>query len=187
MILRPPRSTLFPYTTLFRSVVEADVAAHAPRDSAGELLYALGYPPPEVFVEGADRAAEARGLRDYVVGGAGPDLPDRQDRRLHRVNLPRDHGLKGRHDLGGHGDGVSGEVRHRAVAARAPDAYLEGVGRRHYGACLGRRLPERQPRPQVKREDRAHVVRGPLLDHDLAPALALLGRLEEELDGPVKP
>src|SRR5437773_9727746 len=24
MILRPPRSTLFPYTTLFRSVVEAD-------------------------------------------------------------------------------------------------------------------------------------------------------------------
>src|SRR5438876_5805572 len=27
MLRRPPRSTLFPYTTLFRSVVEADVAA----------------------------------------------------------------------------------------------------------------------------------------------------------------
>src|SRR3712207_6021423 len=142
MILRPPRSTLFPYTTLFRSVVEADVAAHAPRDAAGELLYALGHPPPEVFVEGADRAAEARGLRDYVVGGAGPDLSDREDRWLHRVNLPRDHGLKGRHDLGGHGDGVRREVRHRAVAARAPDCHLEGVGRGHNGAGLRRGGPE---------------------------------------------
>src|SRR5438093_2590928 len=32
MIRRPPRSTLFPYTTLFRSI--ADVGAHARLDSA---------------------------------------------------------------------------------------------------------------------------------------------------------
>src|SRR2546430_8465336 len=41
MIRRPPRSTLFPYTTLFRSAlapgqyaIEADVAASGPRSSA---------------------------------------------------------------------------------------------------------------------------------------------------------
>src|SRR5256885_8840452 len=41
MIRRPPRSTLFPYTTLFRSVVIADVAsAGIPRD--GDLRPAWG-------------------------------------------------------------------------------------------------------------------------------------------------
>src|SRR5688572_32124525 len=30
MIRRPPRSTLFPYTTLFRSLAAADVSASAP-------------------------------------------------------------------------------------------------------------------------------------------------------------
>src|SRR3712207_9186546 len=37
MIRRPPRSTLFPYTTLFRSALQRDIAALAGmvRDSAG--------------------------------------------------------------------------------------------------------------------------------------------------------
>src|SRR3712207_8267591 len=39
MIRRPPRSTLFPYTTLFRSVVQARVAPR--RWSAGTHLVAL--------------------------------------------------------------------------------------------------------------------------------------------------
>src|SRR3712207_9453449 len=115
MMRRPTRSTLFPYTTLFRSlgahrgvrelggvllaeelpghgqgaaggvrgvpghgggelVVEADVAAHAPRGAAGEPLYAPGYSPPEVLVVGAERAAEiGRGAgrgRGEISGGA---------------------------------------------------------------------------------------------------------------------
>src|SRR2546430_9034977 len=37
MIRRPPRSTLFPYTTLFRSVVEtARVARYVANESAGQ-------------------------------------------------------------------------------------------------------------------------------------------------------
>src|SRR3712207_8658949 len=36
MIRRPPRSTLFPYTTLFRSRVQAEVAGHLADDD--ELL-----------------------------------------------------------------------------------------------------------------------------------------------------
>src|SRR2546422_5394312 len=39
MIRRPPRSTLFPYTTLFRSLVELhDVEAAEPRRRIGERL-----------------------------------------------------------------------------------------------------------------------------------------------------
>src|SRR2546426_9831663 len=33
MIRRPPRSTLFPYTTLFRSLLALEGAAHAPADA----------------------------------------------------------------------------------------------------------------------------------------------------------
>src|SRR2546422_7183286 len=35
MIRRPPRSTLFPYTTLFRSIRVVDVTAGSPADGAG--------------------------------------------------------------------------------------------------------------------------------------------------------
>src|SRR5438874_7069230 len=35
MIRRPPRSTLFPYTTLFRSTI--DVVAHAERGGVGDV------------------------------------------------------------------------------------------------------------------------------------------------------
>src|SRR3712207_7557161 len=45
MIRRPPRSTLFPYTTLFRSVVaqvvEAELVVRAVGDVAGVLLTAV--------------------------------------------------------------------------------------------------------------------------------------------------
>src|SRR2546427_8007791 len=47
MIRRPPRSTLFPYTTLFRSVRDA----HRPRERAGRAAVARGSEP---------RAADSR-------------------------------------------------------------------------------------------------------------------------------
>src|SRR5256885_11478162 len=54
MIRRPPRSTLFPYTTLFRSV-----------DPGGDLMRPMG-----------DRAVEAfgdpRGEAPFPTGGLGP-------------------------------------------------------------------------------------------------------------------
>src|SRR5437773_5878059 len=49
MIRRPPRSTLFPYTTLFRSLgtemAQVDVADHGPRQDA-VVLHRLGRPRP---------------------------------------------------------------------------------------------------------------------------------------------
>src|SRR5258708_22123269 len=38
MIRRPPRSTLFPYTTLFRSVAAGRLAARMARDAVGEQV-----------------------------------------------------------------------------------------------------------------------------------------------------
>src|SRR5260221_6832048 len=41
MIRRPPRSTLFPYTTLFRSCIQDAVAVHVVRDAIGTLRRSL--------------------------------------------------------------------------------------------------------------------------------------------------
>src|SRR5256886_14394061 len=63
MIRRPPRSTLFPYTTLFRSA------------QSGEERYAL------VADRGADRAAQGR---RYSAPGAAGDPRARTGRPLRR-------------------------------------------------------------------------------------------------------
>src|SRR5260370_32191762 len=55
MIRRPPRSTLFPYTTLFRSRVRArDQRGHSLRDRPSRALQAL----PPVPVEALERSEE---------------------------------------------------------------------------------------------------------------------------------
>src|SRR2546421_9208341 len=42
MIRRPPRSTLFPYTTLFRSLVDAPVSGAVPKAIDGTLTIMVG-------------------------------------------------------------------------------------------------------------------------------------------------
>src|SRR3989442_15265544 len=89
MIRRPPRSTLFPYTTLFRStdrlvaelkkvrIEEREVVIRRGRAchvSAGVLTHLVGV----VFVLDADAGAESR------VGEVG-DVPRRVDVRVARA------------------------------------------------------------------------------------------------------
>src|SRR5947207_11425701 len=70
MILRPPRSTLFPYTTLFRSVVgQLEVGAPGPAHEEG-VVAGEGKDLPLV-VPGGDSQGDAHG------GG-----PDRKSTRL---------------------------------------------------------------------------------------------------------
>src|SRR5256886_8621506 len=69
MIRRPPRSTLFPYTTLFRSDDEARAWAHAPRSHGG----AGGAEPRGARLPGAipgQPPARRRGA-GVVAGGWG--------------------------------------------------------------------------------------------------------------------
>src|SRR3712207_7597466 len=71
MIRRPPRSTLFPYTTLFRSVGEV---VHLGDQADGEVGGAGGG-HPEVVVHGDDDGRTAHG----VVTPAPRDLGERSE------------------------------------------------------------------------------------------------------------
>src|SRR3712207_9579733 len=75
MILRPPRSTLFPYTTLFRSRVQA-AFAQAALDDERARQYAVG---AEVVAADADGE---RGLLLGLVKIVGRVIEDRKSTRL---------------------------------------------------------------------------------------------------------
>src|SRR2546427_9513791 len=78
MIRRPPRSTLFPYTTLFRSACRAGGArAHADRGAAVAARARAGI---------QTRAQASRGIRgargDWRLGAAPASRRDRKSTRL---------------------------------------------------------------------------------------------------------
>src|SRR2546422_6774946 len=78
MIRRPPRSTLFPYTTLFRSAVRGPVRS----PSQARFRDRPQLVPDDVVVrgeehEGPDRGEEAR---------RGPSRAGREDRKSTRLN-----------------------------------------------------------------------------------------------------
>src|SRR2546427_1446878 len=78
MIRRPPRSTLFPYTTLFRSAVRGDRCDEADRPRRGRAS-------PQGMGGGGRAAREDQGGRR---GGArrGARARDRIDRKSTRLN-----------------------------------------------------------------------------------------------------
>src|SRR3712207_9059896 len=84
MIRRPPRSTLFPYTTLFRSVLEL-TGGEALRVQVGELLE-LQRPFERHRVAGVPPHEQHR-LRVQQRGG---QLLDRHVVREHRLDLGRE-------------------------------------------------------------------------------------------------
>src|SRR3712207_9131424 len=68
MIRRPPRSTLFPYTTLFRSDVERHlVGARGPQTGARGAVHALA-------TDADDGGQQARPVRVEGIFGQGEDL-----------------------------------------------------------------------------------------------------------------
>src|SRR5258707_9853174 len=77
MIRRPPRSTLFPYTTLFRSGVGPDVGA------AGKQARGLALDERRIGEQGGgDRLqGEAQAELGHHVGQVPPE-PDRKSTRL---------------------------------------------------------------------------------------------------------
>src|SRR3712207_8712506 len=79
MIRRPPRSTLFPYTTLFRSLVRLErVQVHGHEHHAGAVFRHL---PVE-----QDVAAVGRVEAQVVVLVQRRVLPAHQDRKSTRLN-----------------------------------------------------------------------------------------------------
>src|SRR2546421_8972455 len=81
MIRRPPRSTLFPYTTLFRSSVPSRPGSFARRDSTRSRLCSS---------TSTDRPAWAgRAARRMDTGSSRPDNQSR-DRKSTRLNSSHD-------------------------------------------------------------------------------------------------
>src|SRR2546422_11552806 len=86
MIRRPPRSTLFPYTTLFRSLLSLEL-------EDGDAV------PPDQGAEEQDRADDDRendraqrarhsrvSVLDLVEDGHGPEVEPRIDQENHRTD-----------------------------------------------------------------------------------------------------
>src|SRR2546430_3980183 len=84
MIRRPPRSTLFPYTTLFRSQVVKTYPA-SPR--APSALYKLGFLAEQRGDKAAARTYYARVIASYARSPEANLARDKlQDRKSTRLN-----------------------------------------------------------------------------------------------------
>src|SRR2546422_4556929 len=79
MIRRPPRSTLFPYTTLFRSVP----AGFTVSTEACDFFYKHGKKyPPELRKQVADNVAKLERVTKKKLGDPKNPLLDRKSTRL---------------------------------------------------------------------------------------------------------
>src|SRR6266853_141094 len=76
MIRRPPRSTLFPYTTLFRSRQQADARVHRPHLSEVPDPARTQDPLPLLWPRGRQRGDDAREDRRPDGGHARAHSPD---------------------------------------------------------------------------------------------------------------
>src|SRR5256885_16961071 len=96
MIRRPPRSTLFPYTTLFRSLEAIgnidELAAVEGIDvffiGPGDLSQNMGYPPAPAFGQPRPQAViDKVGFAVDKIRAAGKIAGDRKSTRLNSSHL----------------------------------------------------------------------------------------------------
>src|SRR3989338_6396643 len=172
MIRRPPRSTLFPYTTLFRSREEA--------------VALLGPPRPGTQVDLVDRDRAPGGVTPSASGHPGAVAP--------RVAVERDDDRRGarRLELEGERVGVGLEGAGRAagpddlvLVARA----LADAGHEELPDAVAGVQPHRVPAtvPAVEVADDAHApgVRRPAGEHRALDAVELARVRPVLLVGPV--
>src|SRR2546430_14341059 len=130
MIRRPPRSTLFPYTTLFRSVLEAILSVRSAELHPPDELDELGMEPLDADLEARPLALFLEvllhlplDLLDHLLDARGMD-PAVGDQRLERE--PRDLAPVRivRRDDDGLGGVVDDQVHARVLLERADDPSL---------------------------------------------------------------
>jgi hypothetical protein len=162
--------------------------AHRLRDALDGARHPLADHLHRRVAERANRAREARGLRDDVVGVAGVELRDRQHGGIHRRDVARDDGLQGGRDLRADHDRIDARLRPGAMRADAGDVDVEERPAGHHRPRAHREAPDRELRPVVHAEDRVarESLEQPVVDHRLRAAEPLLGRLEHEVDGAVE-
>src|SRR5437867_5489993 len=100
MLPRPPRSTLFPYTTLFRSVVEAEAAGEEPVAEGDVKEVPAARPGDLLHIRSEEHTSELQSPYDLVC-------------RLLLEKKKEDAGTPGRHEHR-HAPVISGVVSTRA-------------------------------------------------------------------------
>src|SRR2546427_10382525 len=92
MIRRPPRSTLFPYTTLFRSerlakAPRALTVMHpGPMNRGVEIDSRVADGPHSVILDQVTNGVAVRMAVLYLLAGGRPELADAADRKSTRLN-----------------------------------------------------------------------------------------------------
>src|SRR2546430_94745 len=160
MIRRPPRSTLFPYTTLFRSPFPRSRDArtqvdHEPRLRRPARRGALGLPIPRACVsrhprpggpvrlrsqDGRQRPAAARRRASAPGRGGRQHIRPESSARHHDDDGHPGVGARG---AGAEGSGGRGDARGRAGAAGQRQEAARAAARRHGGE---ENLPAEKPR-----------------------------------------
>src|SRR5216683_5494227 len=117
MIRRPPRSTLFPYTTLFRSRIHADGLGAPHGGDRGHHAVLVG----RILVHHGDVAVTPRGDVDELLDRVPPQGIHTVAVRDRRHDLPRDRVHHHRRLAASHEDAVGGAIvgdTRRALARR---------------------------------------------------------------------
>src|SRR5690348_3252981 len=155
MIRRPPRSTLFPYTTLFRSVVRAAgrawIATRAAR--RGSRAAPRGVRCVRHFADGRAAGAGVGGREPWRAADQGPDAAADQFRWLKHADDLRDAGRSAargvrnppRRGCAADGDAATGRfARFRRDGSRAHRVAAGGAGPHRADAQRGARMSDVQ-------------------------------------------
>src|SRR3712207_7206374 len=119
MIRRPPRSTLFPYTTLFRS------SPTRPSPSSGQIGRRCTVPPSAAMMSASQCAGGCGGGRSSGAAGGGGVL-------CSVTGVVRVQAEVGERGVGGTADGpVDAGLGERVPAREAGVAALGQIGRAH--------------------------------------------------------
>src|SRR3989454_6132394 len=86
MIRRPPRSTLFPYTTLFRSIYDSSLKLQ-PESFGRDDIKLFPLPYLDLLIEGLKEFGKERELSKYQVMVNTIALGDRKSTRLNSSHL----------------------------------------------------------------------------------------------------
>src|SRR4051794_13075608 len=175
MIRRPPRSTLFPYTTLFRSgEVRGRLAAHRRRRPARRRLLHQARRPhegPREVGRRVDLLGRARERRHGPSEGDGGGGRRRAGRRVGRATVRVRRAVRGRAARRRGAALVPLRARREVVDPRPDRVHRRGA------EDVGRQVRQEGAAQAAGRGGRAFVSAAPALRHDAAALEGLVARL----------
>src|SRR5215471_13071614 len=158
------------------------------RNTASDASHVLLYQSHRLGAEAASGAANHSRFGDDIIGLAGVDLSDAEDRGIDRREIARHDRLQGDRDMAGSDDGVDPGLGTGAMCAAAGDGDVEIDPARHHRPGANLELADRQSRPVVHAKDcvAREAVEQTVGDHRRAAAKTFFGRLKDQMHGAVE-